>query len=212
MALVRRVAVTLLRHGLTAANQQKQYIGALDPSLCEEGIHEMNRLKAAFVFPKADAVISSDRKRCLETARILYPDHPIITSGTFCELHFGEWEGKTYEELKYQRQYQKWIDDPSVYQPPKGESLYEFERRLELGWKSELAAYFEKEQVSHIVLITHGGPIRYYLSKLAPNNQKWPWKTEHGKGYTFFWDLEELRRDKRCISLQAEPFMAKQNG
>lgn len=213
MALVRRVAVTLLRHGLTHENQLKQYIGRHDPSLCEEGIKYLQRLVKNTNLRRADVVLSSDRKRCMETAGILYPSHSAISSESFCEIHFGEWEGKTYETLKKDPHYREWLNDPSMCHPPGGEKYADFEQRLEYGWRSEVVSRFDDERINHIVLFTHGGPIRYYLSRFASvDHSQWFWKIDHGRGFTLNWDIEALRRGKRCISLQEEPFMERQNG
>jgi alpha-ribazole phosphatase len=213
MALVRRVAVTLLRHGLTHENKLKQYIGRHDPSLCDEGIDDLQRLMKSSDFPNTDVVLSSDRKRCIETAGILYPNHSAICFESFCEIHFGEWEGKTYETLKFNTLYQNWLDDPSRCHPPGGETYADFERRMESGWRSKLVSKFDDDRINHLVLITHGGPIRYYLSRFGTGEQsEWPWKIEHGRGFTLKWDIEGLRRGQRCISLQEVPFMERQNG
>ena len=41
------------------------------------------------------------------------------------ESNFGEWEGKTYEDVEKDMDYRTWIDDPYEYAPPGGESLVE---------------------------------------------------------------------------------------
>ena len=54
----------LIRHGRTAGNLERRYIGSTDEPLCPEGRREVSGLRA----PEADRVFASPLKRCLETA------------------------------------------------------------------------------------------------------------------------------------------------
>lgn len=209
--MVRRVAVTFLRHGLTEENKQKKYIGYSNPSLCEEGRSELEEIHNNLEFPGFNTILTSDRKRCLETAEILFPKRPVESSSLLREMHFGEWEGKTYDDLCHIQRYRNWIDDPANTSPPGGEIYQDFEKRLLNAWSSLI--WSKATEKGHVAVVTHGGPIRFYLSQFAPSQkEEWAWQTSHGQGYTLYWDKTEGRLDKRCTLLQVAPFMEKQNG
>jgi alpha-ribazole phosphatase len=210
MAMVHRVAVTLIRHGLTKANQEKRYIGFSDPSLCGEGIKDLQELKQNAGYPKPDYILSSDRKRCAETAEILFPGVPILRVEWLREIHFGEWESKTYADLCQNLHYRNWVDDPRNFCPPDGEKLADFEKRVWSGWRHEVLPVLEDGNQKHVVILSHGGPIRFLLSQLAPEKHDfWEWSTGHGHGYTLIW---EGGITGRCTLLREAPLTAKQNG
>ena len=63
----------LIRHGMTAGNREKRYIGMTDEKLCPIGREALNQEKKRGLYPAADLLFSSPLVRCLETAAILYP-------------------------------------------------------------------------------------------------------------------------------------------
>ncbi|KZE64425.1 hypothetical protein AWM68_14500 [Fictibacillus phosphorivorans] len=208
--MVRRMAVTLIRHGLTKANQEKRYIGHSDHSLCEKGKTELLDLKPYHGYLKPDLVLTSDRRRCLETVEILYPDVHIKICEEFRELNFGDWENKTYADLCKDPTYQKWLNQPKEVCPPNGEDFTEFKKRVSLGWEHKVVPLFKNIEINHVVILTHGGPIRYLLSQFAQEKRDfWEWNARHGQGYTLNW---EGGMEGRCTLLQAAPLMEKQNG
>ena len=96
--------IIFIRHGQTKGNEEKRYIGRTDESLSQKGIEEIkNRL-----YPDVDTVLVSPMKRCVETAKIIYPDSKYIICNDFRECDFGIFEGKNYDELKNDSDYQKW--------------------------------------------------------------------------------------------------------
>ncbi|MCQ6264265.1 histidine phosphatase family protein [Fictibacillus sp. WQ 8-8] len=211
MAMVRRLAVTLLRHGLTEENKQKQYIGYCDPPLCEEGRIELYRLHRNKGYPEPGAILASDRMRCVETAEVLFPESKVQISPALREMHFGEWERKTYGDLCGIQRYRDWIDDPIGVCPPGGESYQDFENRVRGAWHREI--WPSAEESGHVIVVTHGGPIRYLLSEFAPERREmWAWPVSHGKGYTLYWNETKGRLKKRCTLLQEAPFTEKPNG
>ncbi|WP_096201005.1 histidine phosphatase family protein [Bacillus sp. FJAT-45350] len=205
------VAITLIRHGLTKSNQEKRYLGWTDELLCLKGRKELEML-IQNNYPVGELLITSDLKRCQETAEILYPGQSIETSTFFRECHFGDWEKKTYEELKNDSAYRKWINNPIHVQPPNGESLEQFQQRIELGWK-RLISLVEMKQITSVVIICHGGTIRTLLEKYAPKSKGfWNWSVGFGCGYTLICEREHLRRGMRCTSLQVAPSTEKGSG
>lgn len=149
----------LIRHGATTGNAERRYIGqATDLSLSEHGRKELTDRRARGVYPPADALYSSPMSRCVETARLLYPMLVPTILPSLAELDFGAFEGKTYEQLKDDPAYRRWIDTQGLTAPPGGESGQEFTGRLR-GAMRQIADDAGKRKISRAAVVTHGGCI-----------------------------------------------------
>ncbi|WP_286201496.1 histidine phosphatase family protein [Bacillus sp. ISL-4] len=201
------MAITLLRHGLTEANERKAYLGWTDSPLSVKGEKEILELRGSY--PTYEKIHSSDLLRCVETARLLFPNAVLVKDPLFREMNFGSWEGRTYHELKTDRDYLNWLERPMEALVPGGESYPVFSERVNNGWNHLIAC---KE--NRIALMTHGGVIRDLLVSYAPKEKSFfDWGISHGKGYELIWeDRESLRRGERCTLLQEAPIMGKLNG
>ncbi|MBA2870118.1 alpha-ribazole phosphatase [Anoxybacillus calidus] len=213
MAMVYDMAITLLRHGLTNENEQKQYIGWLDVPLSTNGVKQLKEL-AALSYPKADVFVTSDLKRCQQTYEMLFPESvaPSFVMEEWREFHFGNWEGKTYDELKGLPEYRQWLEQPFCLAPPNGESFLQFQTRVEEGLL-KVIELFSVFHARHITVVTHGGPIRYILERYAPVERSfWDWHVPFGCGFTLYSTLKRWRERKRCILLSVVPFKENENG
>ncbi|EPZ38918.1 MULTISPECIES: histidine phosphatase family protein [Anoxybacillus] len=198
--MARHLAITYVRHFVTKENEAKQYIGWTNvPVIQPKNVsHEL----------KPEIVMTSDLLRCRQTAHLLFPNHVIECSYRWRELNFGDFEGKTYEQLQTAKAYRRWLDDPFRYAPPNGETFAQFEARIEQAVSD--AIY---RSVSHVVVVTHGGVIRYILSKYAPDIRPfWEWHVPFGEGVTLYNTKERWKERKRCISLAAVHFKGSENG
>ncbi|MCE3199316.1 histidine phosphatase family protein [Paenibacillus sonchi] len=81
-------------------------------------------------------VCCSDLRRCRETLAAAAPalEHQAIYDSRLREMNFGAWEGCTYEQLKDNKHYRSWIDDPESVTPPGGEAWEEFAGRIDNFW------------------------------------------------------------------------------
>ena len=86
------IELYLIRHGKTYGNTLGRYIGITDESLCPEGREALQ----SYTYPQAEAVYASPMKRCLETAKILWPELPVQSFHKLRECDFGEFENKNY--------------------------------------------------------------------------------------------------------------------
>ena len=69
--------ILMIRHGATQGNLEKRYVGSTDEPLIPESRDGLRRIRAEIRihFPEHDfRVYASPMLRCLETARILFPD------------------------------------------------------------------------------------------------------------------------------------------
>ncbi|WP_141433266.1 histidine phosphatase family protein [Bacillus sp. 03113] len=202
------MAITLFRHGLTEENERRAYIGWMDSPLSILGKTQLRSTNDIY-----DFVITSDLKRCLETANRLFPDLPNESIFELREMNFGRWEGKTYEQLKGNREYKEWLQNPFEVKPPDGESFQEFTNRVDHGWHKII----EKVRMNHftnIAIVTHGGVIRYLLSSIS-NEKKgfWDWPVTHGNGYKLAWESKDaFRRGQACTLLQEVLLTVRKNG
>ncbi|WP_053363102.1 histidine phosphatase family protein [Bacillus sp. FJAT-27251] len=201
------VVIALFRHGLTEGNKRHAYLGWTDSPLCPVAKRKLGKSDARY-----SMLFSSNLGRCLETSSLLFPQlHPQLMS-ELREMHFGEWEGKVFEELKEDPHYQKWLSEPFSAKVPGGESFSDFALRVETGW-NEITREMGEKEIARAAVMTHGGVIRYLLSKFSPEKKDyWDWKIDHGAGYELVWEEDKWRRGERCTLLQAAPIMEKQNG
>lgn len=199
------MAITLFRHGMTEDNKRHAYLGWSDSPLCSDA--------ALSAHPESfDQLFSSDLGRCLETGKILLPGKIACLLPELREMNFGKWEGQTYEQLKGDPFYQKWLADPFGVKPPNGESFAEFSSRVGAGWNKIIGSIIDLG-VKRTAVITHGGVVRHLLMQYAPQKKGfWEWRILHGHGYELTWEKAGLRRGERCISLREVPLMANQSG
>lgn len=206
-----RLVVSLLRHGLTLENEQKAYIGWLDSPLSELGKQQL--IKMSFSVPRAELIFSSPLLRCLETAHIFFPKSQIITIEELKEMYFGAWEGKTYEELKHNDMYRKWLTDIFTEPIEAGESFIQFSKRISTGVE-QIFLHVKEKHVNHIAVVTHGGVIRFILHKLFSQEKSFfDWQIPYGGGYELTFDKNQLEEaNESCILSVVEPITVKQIG
>lgn len=172
----------LVRHGTTAWNAEKRYLGHTDIGLLPEAEQELASLREHLVGTEWRAVHSSDLLRCRQTLERIAPLHAgqAHMDSRLREIHFGEWEGRTYEELKHLARYREWIDSPQTVTPPAGESWSSFAARIDdfindVMWtepRHERTGDSTTAQTKDLI-IAHGGVIRYILTRLLPGQSFW---------------------------------------
>lgn len=156
----------LVRHGATADNLAGRYAGKRSNApLCAQGAAALERLRESKrVAAEPGALLVSPSRRCVETARVLFPNAPYELAHDLEEIDFGEFEGKTYQELSGTPEYQKWIDSNGRRPFPGGESLDAFAAR---SYGAFAKAVAENREKSPVVLVCHGGSIMAILSRLT---------------------------------------------
>jgi len=163
--LANKKEVILIRHGETEWNKAKKYQGHIDVELNDWGRQQAGEAAKELANLDIDYFASSDLKRAKETAEIiaLFHDQDVFEYKELREMNFGDWEGKTFEEIRDKNllDFQKWIKDPVEYPPPSGENLKQFQERVLAGFNKVIQNDSER-----IGLITHGGVIMIFLTTI----------------------------------------------
>ncbi|MDE5764763.1 MAG: histidine phosphatase family protein [Ruminococcus sp.] len=155
--------ISLVRHGMTEANEKGMYIGKTDLPLSDKGAAELVAKTDEFDYPKVHKVYTSPLKRCTETADILFPDTEIMTVDGLRELDFGTFDGKTVDELIERPDYKEWLKGGRSSRPPEGESLEEMTARIFSAVHGIIMDMMENG-LTHCAVVTHGGIISNLLT------------------------------------------------
>lgn len=193
-----------IRHGMTKGNIEKRYIGCTDEDLCQDGIWQLEKKKDAGIYQEIpnDAVIwSSPKKRCLQTAQILFGNKKLEVEERLQECDFGDWEGKNYMDLKNDPRYQKWIDSGGRLPFPNGEGIQEFKKRCVQACCEILN---QEQKKSSCVFVVHGGTIMAILEQFGyPQKGYYDYQCQNGDGYICMVEQDinknpVLRVQKKC--------------
>lgn len=176
--------IVFIRHGATAGNLAKRYIGVTDEPLCPQGAR-MLRARASH-FPRVETLFVSPLQRCRETAAILYPGMEQILVPDLRECDFGSFEGKTNQELKDDPDYQRWLDTGGEIAFPGGEGRAEFTRRC-------AGAFLRATRQSRgdAAFVVHGGTLMAVLSTYG-GGDFYDWQVGNGGGFTAEFDGSRL--------------------
>lgn len=151
-----------VRHFKTKGNYEKRYIGCTD-----EAVDWTREQKIAYDLPeKPDKLYSSPMKRCVQTAQMIYPGMQMVRNYDLREIHFGIFENKTYEELKDDSHYRKFID--GLEDPVDGEPREAFKERCMVAF-DEIVCGCKSEET--IVIVCHGGTIMAIMERLEENHR-----------------------------------------
>lgn len=189
-----QLEMLLVRHGITIGNLERRYIGQSDDQpLSVRGAEDLLRRRDCGEYPRCEAVFTSPMRRCMETAKILYPMLVPVVLPTLIELDFGAFEGKTYEQLKENAAYRRWIDTGGEAAPPGGESTPEFTMRLH-GAVGQIAMQAESSGIRRCAVITHGGCIMAMISHFSAidASNMYEYQVSNGSGFQAVFDTDRL--------------------
>jgi alpha-ribazole phosphatase len=138
--------------------------------------------------------ISSGLVRARETLELLFPasrDNAVVIP-ELGEYRFGAYEGQSYDQLKDDRAYRRWIDDQIAWEAkrrgglvrcPNGENRRMFERRVAKGISLALHEAVTR-RTAQIVLVSHGGVIASRMNACFPDRRNfYQWQPRYGRGY-----------------------------
>ena len=176
--------IHLIRHGAIDETLSGKYIGTTDPPLSDKGKMALKKLAFSHAYPQPPVVFTSPLKRCTQTCAVLFPERKPLVIADLCECNFGEWEGKTAEELKDSEDFQKWLAGDNSVKPPRGESNADFVRRVCKIFESIVEGLM-KTGSTECAIVTHGGVIMTLLAVYGlPQAKPFEWAMENGCGYS----------------------------
>ena len=171
------MTVYLIRHGMTEANEKHLYCGSTDLPLSDAGRDALSDLRYAVSCGK---FLTSGMRRTEETLQRLFGEVPHEMDARFREVDFGDFEMKSYEELKDDAAYQAWISGENEKNvPPHGESGDAMTRRVISAFRDVLSSGEDT------VIVTHGGVIAAIMQSLFPEagKHRYAWQPKPGHGY-----------------------------
>lgn len=184
------LTVHLLRHGQTAWNVERRFLGRTDVDL--DAIGEAQVAALAKVFPPVSAVFSSPLRRAWRTAEGVghavegesgaeRPPLRLVAESGLVEMDMGVLEGLAGPEAfaSYSQLLQQFRDDPSAIVIPGGETMSETAIRMLAAWErivrasaeTDLAIAVVSHQMAMAALLCHltGAPLREYRGFVQRN-------------------------------------------
>lgn len=163
--------IILIRHGETVLSLKKAYYGITNTLLTANGKEQAKNLIARLQIENVQKVYSSDLRRAIDFARIIFKDYSIEKNSRLRELNFGILEKLTYEQImkKHPQLYSDWIKKPFETCIPQGEHLRDFKNRVLACFKNILHVNTDKTTA----VISHAGPIRIILNEILRPKDIW---------------------------------------
>ncbi len=205
---MRGYRLSLFRHGRTEANEKGIYIGSsTDYPLSDRGATELCGKQDLYEYPRVQRVYSSPLRRCTETAEILFPDQQLYIAEDLRELNFGEFDGKSVDELIKREDYKEWLrgGSPDV-RPPGGESAGELCIRCYHALHRILLDMMEND-FDHCAAITHGGVISNMLACFGlPKISAKELNCEPGEGFEIMFTAQMWQQSQAFEILGMIPY------
>lgn len=193
--------IYITRHGETEWNKENRLQGWKDSPLTEKGIENAKKLGYALKNVSFQKIYCSPSGRAIETAKLINLERltPLVLEEGLKELNFGEWEGKTGDDiLQIQREdYENFWTIPHKYDHRKhnGESLDALKERM----RRTLLTILSDHSSGNVLLVTHAVAIRTIMSYCLniPTDKFWEGPFIHGTSLTIFtWDGTQFGVEK----------------
>lgn len=196
--------ILLIRHGMTEGNRAGRYIGSTDEPISSEGAAGIIATAKRKAYQNVSRVYISPMRRCVETAKLIFPSLTPIELDGLRECDFGLFEGKTHAELERNPAYIQWIDSGGKMTPPGGEDVARFRERC----RAEFICAADESRAKNeekIAFVTHGGVIMALLERFSEDVGKprgfYDWQVKNGEGWSATAGEEwESRRELRGIA------------
>ncbi len=148
--------VLLVRHGEPVL--KNALLGSTDSPLSDLGWQQLENTFANL--GEFDQLIASPLSRCASFAQHFASEYnvPLLIEEQWRECHFGDWDGRRYQELhqRHPEAVSEFFNDPARFPPPNGEVLTEFNQRVDQA----LSQLVKRNPGKRVVVLTHAGVIR----------------------------------------------------
>lgn len=158
------IQVILIRHGETDWNADRRIMGHKPIPLNDQGRTQVENLRRHMADVSLDAIYTSPMKRAYETATLVRGERDIPIHETFdlAEIDYGDWVGKTFDEVRRLPQFKDYHRRPSQVDIPAGERFEavvarvdEFFKRLRAENRSMTVAAVSHADVIKVALTKH---------------------------------------------------------
>lgn len=170
------IFVFLVRHGQTAWNKERRFLGRSDVPLDSEGQAQAARVSAALSSVQLDHIYSSPLSRAWQTAEAIAANRSLTIAPVdgLTELDQGELEGRFGDALEsdFPDFYTQWKADPTDVRVPGGETLSECSARANAAFVDILsrhqpgdaiAVVAHRVSISAILAEVMGLPVRFNM-------------------------------------------------
>ena len=188
-------SLILIRHGRTAWNTERRYLGRTDLPLTEEGMRELKDKWQSP--PQCRYLYASPARRCLQTAAIIFPDRELTVVNDLREIDFGYFEGKTAQEMSDDPIYSDWLSSGGLAPIADGEPLDFFIERCANSFRRVMTQLANKPPEREAdpatdflaAFVVHGGTIMALMSKFAnPPRSYFSTRLDCGEALICHWD------------------------
>ena len=170
--------IYIIRHGETAGNVFKKYVGRTDEPLSDIGIEYV---KKSGISPGVKKVYVSPMLRVKMTASIKFPNAAQIVMDGLREFDFGDFEYRSAGEMADDPAYREWVDGYCAGTPPGGEDRERFSQRVRLAFERIVGL---SAGDGNVFIVAHGGTIMSIMDRYAvPEKPYFEWFTANCGGY-----------------------------
>jgi len=151
----------LIRHAVTSDIGVRLSGRGRDPRLSPTGRSQAVMLAARLRRLRLGAVYASPLQRAIETATPIATSHAleIETCEAFCDLDFGDWTGRSFEELRDDPEWRAFNAARATCRAPGGERMDEVQRRA----GAELERVHGRHPDATVAIVSHADVIRAVL-------------------------------------------------
>lgn len=161
----------LIRHGETDFNKKRFFYGKADVSINETGKEQASKIHQLLKGRAISRICTSQLKRTLETAAIIFPDQIPTAYKALNERDFGLWEGRTANEIQaaFPLVWEEWLESPFDVTPSKAEPFQKFKDRVQ-----SIVEEIRETDDDEIAIVGHLGVLRLiYQFLVDPEADFW---------------------------------------
>ena len=161
----------LIRHGETDFNKKRFFYGKADVSINETGKEQASKIHQLLKGRAISRIYTSQLKRTLETAAIIFPDQMPTAYKALNERDFGLWEGRTANEIQaaFPLVWEEWLESPFDVTPSKAEPFQKFKDRVQ-----SIVEEIRETEDDEIAIVGHLGVLRLiYQFLVDPEADFW---------------------------------------
>jgi broad specificity phosphatase PhoE len=129
-----------------------------DVALNAQGRQQAQELVARLAGVQVDQIYCSPQPRTHQTAQPLASARKLAiqTDAAFDEVDLGDWQGRTFDEVRDQEAWKHWLERRGSAQPPGGEPFAQVERRAMAG----LHRLARRHSDQHVLVVSHGDVLK----------------------------------------------------